>query len=123
MGFLKNLWQTLKNRIEKWLGRFRVPLRTVKVEELPDILDQKSIYVVGEGSYLWFVAMVCPCGCKAMLNMSLMPDDRPKWNIEEHNDGTITLQPSILRIKGCCSHFFLRKGKVEWCEPKHQSKG
>ena len=101
--------------VKRWFLRQPVPLRTVKVEELPDQLNPKSVYVVGEGAYLWFVAMLCPCGCGATLHMSLMPEGSPKWHLREHDDGTITLHPSVWRTKDCRSHFFLRQGLIQWC--------
>lgn len=91
------------------------PLHTVYLEELPDALDPKDVYVLGEGQHLWFVAMLCPCGCKETLQMSLLHDAKPKWKIFEHGDGTITLQPSVWRKVGCRSHFFLRCGLIQWC--------
>ena len=91
------------------------PLQTVHLEELPDALDSKEVYVLGEGQHQWFVAMMCPCGCKETLQMSLLRDAKPKWSLIEHGDGTITLQPSVWRKVGCRSHFFLRHGLIQWC--------
>ena len=91
------------------------PLKTVRVEELPESLDPKDVYVLGEGNHLWFVAIVCPCGCRATLQMSLLADAKPRWRLIEHEDGTITLHPSVWRKIGCRSHFFLRRGLIQWC--------
>ena len=112
MKMFANFWRFVKGR----LFRQPVPLKTVKVEELPQKINSYSIYVVGEGAYLWYAAMLCPCGCGATLYMSLMPEGRPRWRLTEHGDGTITLQPSVWRTKDCKSHFFLRKGLVQWCK-------
>jgi hypothetical protein len=98
-----------------WLLRRPVPLRTFKVEELPDQLDAKKIYVVGENDFWWFAAMLCPCGCGATLHMNLLPDARPRWNLTAHKDSTVSLHPSVWRVKDCRSHFFLRRGLIEWC--------
>lgn len=86
-----------------------------KVEELPDELDRKSVYLVGENNHLWFAAMLCPCGCGSVLQMGLMAAQRPRWTVVEHNDGTVSLHPSVWRIVGCKSHFWLRRGKINWC--------
>jgi uncharacterized protein DUF6527 len=112
MKWLRNLW----NRFWRWVRRAPVPLRTVFVEELPDDLESKSVYLVGEGAYLWIAAMLCPCGCGDTLHMSLLSDGRPKWELIRHGDGTISLRPSVWRTKGCRSHFFLRRGMIVWCE-------
>jgi hypothetical protein len=93
------------------------PLKTIHAEELPEQLDPEAVYVLGEGKHRWFVAMVCPCGCKATLQMSLLPDAKPRWRLVEHtDDGTVTLQPSIWRKVDCQSHFFLRRGMIQWCK-------
>ena len=44
-----------------------------------------------------------------------VPGDRPGWKLRDHWDGTASLAPSVWRKVGCKSHFWLRKGRVEWC--------
>lgn len=112
MNWFWNLWRRLWRR----LRGAPEPLQTVNVEELPDDLAAKSIYLVGEGAYIWFAAMMCPCGCGATLHMSLLPDGHPRWDLSRHDDGTVSLHPSVWRTKGCHSHFYLRKGLIVWCE-------
>jgi hypothetical protein len=90
------------------------PLRTVRVDELPEALDARSVYVVGI-AFPWCVAMLCPCGCRHVLHMSLLQDASPRWTMVDHTDGTLSLHPSVWRQVGCRSHFFLRKGRVRWC--------
>jgi hypothetical protein len=91
------------------------PLRTQYHEELPDDLRPGVVYVLGENRFRWSVATLCPCGCGAVLQMSVMQEGRPRWQLHEHEDGTISLHPSVWRKEGCRSHFFLRRGKVVWC--------
>lgn len=110
MKWIRKAWRSVR----RWLLRLPKPLGAVRVHELPKDLNARSIYVVGENGYLWFAAMRCPCGCGATLHMSLLPKGQPRWEVTEHDDGTITLHPSIWRTVGCRSHFFLRKGLVEW---------
>lgn len=109
---LKSLW------VELWRNLFRRqrPLKTVRVEELPEVLDPNSVYIVGEGEYLWFVSMLCPCRCGETLHMNLLPESRPRWKLTEGKDGKVTLHPSVWRKKGCHSHFFLCSGLIKWCE-------
>lgn len=104
--------------LKVWRCLFRpvaVPRKSKRVNELPDELDPHSVYLVGEGENLWFAAMICPCACGATLHMNLLPDSRPRWKALEHEDGTITLEPSVWRKKDCRSHFFLRCGFIIWC--------
>lgn len=113
-------------RLWTWLSspwrRTERPLRAVLIEELPDRLDPKVVYVLGEGKYRWFVALACPCGCGTTLQVSLLPDSKPRWRLIEHpEDGTVTLEPSIWREIGCRSHFFVRHGRIQWCRADHFS--
>ncbi|WP_436231260.1 DUF6527 family protein [Caballeronia sp. LjRoot29] len=59
--------------------------------------------------------MICPCGCGEVIELNLLKQARPCWSAEEHPDGTISLVPSVWRQRGCRSHFFLRRGGIEWC--------
>lgn len=109
----------LLTRISAWLTsqcrRAPRPLQTVHLEELPDQLGANEVYVLGEGENRWFVALTCPCGCGATVQVSLLPDAKPRWRLVEHADKTVSIEPSIWRRAGCQSHFFLHRGFIEWC--------
>ena len=110
-GVVSRIWIRLVSRYRRTSKR----LRTVYLEELPETLDADTVYVMGEGEKKWFVAMICPCGCGAIVQVSLLPDAKPQWRLHEYGDNTISLHPSIWRKVGCHSHFFLRRGFIEWC--------
>lgn len=117
IGLLVRLWVWLRS----WFRRPERPLTTVLVEELPDRVDPKAVYLLGESKHRWFVALACPCGCGNTLQVSLLPNSTPRWRLIEHaDDGTVTLEPSIWREIGCRSHFFLRRGRIQWCG-RHES--
>ncbi|WP_408306747.1 DUF6527 family protein [Paraburkholderia sediminicola] len=59
--------------------------------------------------------MVCPCGCSDAIQLSMIQGQRPRWTLTERNMRCPTLAPSIDRTVGCKSHFFLRRGKIQWC--------
>lgn len=115
MRLFRRWWDALRIWFSGWLRRDRASIKVARVEELPDELDRNILYAAGQAEYLWFAAMVCPCGCGETLYMSLQQDERPHWNLTEHLDQTASLTPSIWRVKGCRSHFWLRKGVIEWC--------
>jgi hypothetical protein len=113
-------------KIMKWLlllwnafwGLLRKRPRPVKAEYVPDVPDnlkKDRIYIIGEDGVWWCVAMRCPCGCGDTIQLSLLPDSRPRWTLVDHVDGTVSLHPSVSRIVGCKSHFFLKRGEVQWC--------
>lgn len=111
---MRRLWRLIRDAARHLFRRHPAPLVAIRVEELPDNLDTKSVYLVGEGCYLWFAAMKCPCGCGSVLHMNLLAESRPQWKVTEHADGTVSLAPSVWCTKGCRSHFFLRRGLIDW---------
>ena len=88
--------------------------RVVHSDEEPDELDPMLVYAIGEGAHLWHVAMLCPCGCGAKIQLNVLADASPRWTLIEHA-GLPTLRPSVWRKVGCRSHFFIRDGRVDWC--------
>lgn len=110
MRLLRQFWDWLRS----WFPPKPRRWRAVRVEDLPDSLAPFSVYLVGEGPYVWQVALMCPCGCKATLCLPVVPGSKPRWDVTEHADGVVTLSPSVRRRVGCRSHFFLRKGLIRW---------
>lgn len=90
--------------------------RSVRVDEFPETLDPLKLYLAGEGEHLWAAAMICPCGCKEVIELNLLTKVRPCWSVQEHANGLVSLAPSVWRQKGCRSHFFLRHGRIDWCK-------
>lgn len=84
------------------------------VDDVPDKFDNRIIYIIENEGYYWQAVMICPCGCKKILHMNLIKEHRPSWKFKINKKGIITLHPSINRIVGCRSHFFIREGKVVW---------
>jgi hypothetical protein len=111
MKLIRWIW----TKICAWFGRRERRLKAVLVEELPDRLDANTVYIAGENGHVWFVAMMCPCGCGETLHMSLLADARPRWALTQHKNGSVSLAPSVWRQVGCKSHFFLVEGRIQWC--------
>ena len=83
---------------------------------MPDTLKPFTVYLCGEGEHLWAGAMICPCGCKEVIQLNLLKQVRPRWRAQVHKDGSVSLMPSVWRQKGCRSHFFVRHGAIDWCQ-------
>lgn len=113
MRFLTTIWRRFWIW---WVSFWERPYRSVMVEELPDRLAEKTLYIAGEGPHLWYVAMICPCGCGEVLQMSLLKDARPRWSVMVDSESVPSLSPSVWRQVGCKSHFFLIRGRIQWCE-------
>lgn len=66
-----------------------------------------------------FAHFLCPCGCGDVTSIpaqgSMTLKSRPKWDFKEDPEGLPTITPSVHKLDGCESHYFIRGGKVEWC--------
>jgi hypothetical protein len=111
---------TFKNWCCQLLERFGIRQRRYRVvlaDELPDAIRPFDLYAIGEGQP-WLAVIQCPCGCGSIIQLSLLKYDSPRWSLYIESDGTGTLSPSIWRSQGCQSHFFVKKGKIVWCNNK-----
>lgn len=115
MKWFGRLWHKFRH----WLSPQPL-LKAIEVEELPEVLNKDRFYLVGENGYLWHAALLCPCGCAERLYLNLLPEQRPCWRIDRHADDTVSVHPSVWRVRGCGSHFFIRRGSIEWCIAESQ---
>lgn len=103
------IWNALRGRYFNW--RYRDRHRRVDVDELPEALQNHRLYLIGETTP-WAAAMLCPCGCGSVIQLSLLPNESPSWSVDFDRVGLPTLSPSVWRTQGCHSHFFLRHGSI-----------
>lgn len=92
-------------------GRYKMQTEA----DMPDKLESKVLYVIGESGNYWTAALVCPCGCKEVIQLSLLAGQRPRWEVRAKGLRKPTLLPSVHRTVRCKSHFFLRDGRIVWC--------
>ena len=109
MRSLLRLWWRLVEH-----SGLRPGFATLTIDDLPDVLAPERLYLVGDDACPWSAALLCPCGCEATIQLSLLPDDKPSWRFVRHFSGSVSLQPSVWRTRGCRSHFFLRRGRIVW---------
>jgi hypothetical protein len=88
--------------------------------EEPDSIDEWVIYIVGERANYWMITFKCPCGCDSVISLNLLKGVRPRWKFKTRW-GTISISPSVWRRVGCRSHFYIRKGRVDWSDIKDWS--
>lgn len=107
----------LLKRFFRWLWPFKKDYTVFYVEgdELPVLLDSNKLTVAREDGELWVAGMICPCGCKARMELMLLKQAKPRWNLIVDDKNRPTLQPSVWRNKECKSHFWLSAGKIVWC--------
>lgn len=84
--------------------------------QYPDLatLLERTLYVVGGAGYQKWAYMVCPCGCGERIMLSLARKHRPHWQVEIDWLDRPTIKPSVWQTAGCYSHFWVKKGHVEW---------
>lgn len=102
-------WGSLADRLLR-----RLRYRWTRVAEPPDRLSPRIVYIVGQGGHLWSAEFLCPCGCGATVRLSLHKEGRPRWTVQTHRDGRVSLSPSIWRKVGCRSHFFITDGLIKY---------
>lgn len=100
------------DRLNERLRREPVPWYWQRVTDDPDQPISGIVYVVGEGLHTWKAVLVCPCGCGAVIELSLHSEGRPRWRIRTHADGRVTVLPSVWRTTGCRAHFVVQRGRV-----------
>ncbi len=118
MTLLLRLWRWLASLFGRAKPADTVNLYRAEVcEEEPELLDRRRVYLVGGADAPWSASLICPCGCQEIVRLSLLPGDRPRWRALVSARGVVTLDPSIWRVRGCRSHFFIRHGRVLWAAP------
>lgn len=104
--FLLNIW-----------ARFR-PYSTEWVEDLPEDIQENTIYIIGGRDHPFYAAIVCPRRvCRQVVHLDISSQVEKQWRIVEHACGKISLTPSI-HVTGlpCRCHYWLRKGRIIWSE-------
>lgn len=102
------------NKIRIKLFKKDIPLLVI-CSDLPETAEINKIYISYEEGEWCYLMMKCPCGCGADIDLSLIKGLKPRWEVQFHLNGTISISPSIWRKRKCKSHFFYKKGKVLWC--------
>ncbi|WP_369795630.1 DUF6527 family protein [Caulobacter sp. UNC358MFTsu5.1] len=84
-------------------------------DSLPSVLRGRDLFLAREDGQDWCVGLRCPCGCGRTIELMLLPAAKPRWSVEIDQLGHPSLSPSVWLKSGCCSHFWLKNGRVYWC--------
>lgn len=71
--------------------------------------------VIRSGEQYKWLLFRCPCGCREQIALNLMQSHVPKWKITIRSPDSFWVHPSVNATK-CGAHFWLRDGRVTWCE-------
>src|SRR5262249_2685184 len=91
-------------------------LRVVEGDSLPPKLPWRDLVVARDGDEDWCVGLRCPCGCRSTIGLLVNPEAEPRWDLAVGARARPSLSPSVWRKTGCHSHFWLRAGRVHWCD-------
>ena len=80
---------------------------------IPELLEKRVVYVIDEQTK-WVMVFSCPCGCEDKIHLNLLEEVSPKWAYTISRRKVIGITPSVNRVRGCKSHFWLRNGKVHF---------
>ncbi|WP_081085089.1 DUF6527 family protein [Burkholderia territorii] len=86
-------------------------------DALPAKLPRRNLVLLQDCGEDWSIGMRCPCGCGQPIELALIPEATPRWKYQVDSNNAPTLTPSVWLREGCRSHFFLRRGRVDWIRP------
>jgi len=120
----------LISSVGKWV--FRQALVTLRAIPRPDFvgryLDDRpianelragEIVIVGTPELKKWACFPCPDECGEMVALNLSKSRRPRWTVETDWLSRVTIHPSIHELKGCHSHYWVKRGRVVWCNDSH----
>ena len=89
--------------------------RVVSDHPAPDSINTGLIYVVGGSDYQKWAYFRCPSRHDEIIQLSLMPNRRPRWQVTIDFLQRPTIHPSVRQLDGSFAHFWVKKGRIEWC--------
>lgn len=81
----------------------------------PEVLDEGKIFIVQNGHLKKWACFRCPGGCGLKIMLSLSPNRSPKWKVRTDWLERPSIKPSIRQLNDCGCHFWIQRGRVEWC--------
>jgi hypothetical protein len=90
-------------------------VRIVELHPSPEEIKQGQAFIVGNTKIRKWICFQCPDGCGEMIHLSLISTTTPHWSISVDWLGQPTVFPSVRKLDGCKSHFWIKTGKIDWC--------
>lgn len=81
----------------------------------PEAMAPGTIYIVGGPGYQKWAVFRCPRHEDEIIQLSLMPNRRPRWTVTLDFLERPTIHPSVRQLDGPYAHFWVKAGCVEWC--------
>ncbi|RYY80283.1 MAG: hypothetical protein EOO69_02505 [Moraxellaceae bacterium] len=90
-------------------------LEVIQGDSLPKKMPYRNLVLAQDDGEDWCIGMKCPCGCGYTIELLVISEAKPRWDIRIDDKGLPTLQPSVFLKGGCKSHFWVRNGRIKWC--------
>lgn len=81
----------------------------------PDAMSDDRLYIVGGRGFQKWAYFRCPADPTEIIQLSLMPERRPRWAVAVDMLGRPTVEPSVRQLDGTYAHFWIKQGAVVWC--------
>lgn len=104
-------------RLLSAIGLLRADLLTRVADRMPADMEIKSgeLVVVESDGFRKWACLNCPGGCGVRISLSLNPNRRPRWHVAADWFVRPSISPSVHQINDCRCHFWVRRGRIEWC--------
>lgn len=94
--------------------QFQYKVEIISDNPNPDKIKKDTVYIVGGRDYIKWAYLRCPCGCNDIIMLSLDRKNFHSWTVKQDLLGRASVSPSINKLAGCKSHFFIKRGKLIW---------
>jgi hypothetical protein len=96
------------------LGAFQYKVELISDNPNPESIRRNIVYIVGGENYVKWVYMKCPDYCSEIIMLQITKEKYPSWEIQYDKIGRVTIYPSVNKLDGCKSHFWIKKGNIQW---------
>lgn len=97
-------------------GKFQYRTKLVSDNPKPEEVEINIVYVVGGRNYVKWAYLRCPDNCGEIIMLNLSEKIKPLWRVKQDKKGRVTIHPSIHKLDGCKSHFWIKKGNLIWSQ-------
>jgi len=104
-------------RLLRSVGLLCADLLTRTAARMPtdtEVAPGELVVVESDGLQKW-ACMKCPGGCGLKIALSLNPNRRPRWRVASDWFGRPSVEPSVHQLNDCRCHFWVRRGRIDWC--------
>jgi hypothetical protein len=111
-------WNELLLKIVGWIDATSKPDLVGRFSPMhppPEALAAGRLIVVRDDGLDKAACLRCPGGCGEKIMLSLSPKRWPRWQVRLDWLGRPTVEPSIRQLNECQCHFWIRRGRIDWC--------